>query len=202
MHAVITNYPGFGSNLTCPQLPGLFWDVPDRGFGQDEVARVFHEVGVQPDYQLYLHRQIYQAQEGREWFVRCSESQFVQRRPTLRTLESLLAATPRPIDQSSKPDTDEALFIVVLASDRVRWVAEQLASGDAATIALLEPDGIALLNVSQASDGAPNRVEPDLTMAELFDTRVTLKRMQADFDVHGATDEREDARAQAQSVLV
>ena len=201
IHAIVTCYAGFGRSLTSPQLPGLFWDLPEGPVDRDYVAMVLREAGAPHDYQMHLHTQVYSTYQEREWLVRCAEPAG-HRMGTLRTLESLIKATPRPIDQSTKSDTGEATFAVVLPSDTVGWVADQMFPGDSISLALLEPDGLSILNVSHAPDDAPNRLDRSVTIAQLFEMRPTIVRVSADFELHDRADLENDARREREFVLL
>lgn len=194
IHAIVTVYPEYGLSLTSPQIPGMFYDLVAPVSMQD-LAEILQEAGAPTEFQIYRHTQVYQSREGRVWMVRCMDEPRGAREATRRTLESLLDATPRPIDQAKVADTGEATFVVALPTDTVRWLGDQLFPGDSVTVAMLEGEGLALLNASHAGDGAA-RVDPDWTLEQLFASLTEIVRMAVEFSVH-----RTDAEAGLQTAL-
>ncbi|EKA60743.1 hypothetical protein B277_11210 [Janibacter hoylei PVAS-1] len=179
VHTIATEFAPDAYGLASPQVPALFaGGTSSDEFDGDNLPALLAQAGGPAEFNLVQHRQTYHSIEDREWYVRVHLDLFPQRHhdrmELLSLLRRLLEATPEPIDAAPKNPTGEALFVAVLPTDEVGWVAEQLGPGEVATLVAkaADDDGLITFDLSQSDSDPDEAIPPQTTIAEVLESLV------------------------------
>lgn len=171
VHAVVTQYEGYGFGLTSPQLPSFVggFDAPESPF-DEIVARLLHEAGAPAEFTLKLHFQRMFERDDRRWFIRVEEDRLPSRAHARSSaaghLMELLDQTLEPVDEARRDATGDPIFVVALETDSVAWVEDQLENDDWVMVVVDTPDNaIAIFPLGRVKDLPQGRSRLPRTMS-------------------------------------
>jgi hypothetical protein len=173
IHVIVRVEDDGSMSVRSPQVPGL-------AYGAASTARVRSELdGVlafaldrQGPFRVVEHHERRFEIAGREIVVRLAvDDHHDERQETYERLARAVGAPDQSAALLAAPAdvVGEALYLCVVPSDRVRWIAAQLDPGSSATLAVAIAEGL-LLTYQVHSEASPGRGDGE-TVADIMRTR-------------------------------